>query len=77
MSKKVKYIIRQEFTSLIFILLLGALFIYDPSRTKNFSYPLAIQPEWRERFQILGWVIVYGGYPLRVVVKLFIWMKKR
>ncbi|MDA3939970.1 MAG: hypothetical protein PF693_11805 [Spirochaetia bacterium] len=76
MDKNIKTTIRQELTALIFILLLGALFIYDPSGTKNFSYPLAMRPEWRERFQILGWGIVYGGYPVRVVVKLFIWMKK-
>jgi hypothetical protein len=67
----------RELFALIFILLLGALFIYDPTGTKNFNYPLAMRPEWRERFQLLGWAIVYGGYPVRVAVKLFLWSKKQ
>ncbi len=75
MSKNITNIIIHELIVLIFILLIGALFIYDPSGTKNFSYPLAMRPEWRERFQFLGWGIVYGGYPLRVIIKLFIRMK--
>ena len=70
MSKTVKKIIFSELTALILILLLGFLFIYDPSGSKNFNYPLAMRPEWKERFRILGWGIVYGGYPLRVIVKL-------
>jgi len=76
MSKTVKNIIIREIIALIFILLLGTLFIYDPSGTKNFNYPLAMRPEWKERFRILGWGIVYGGYPLRVIVKLLIRQKK-
>ena len=77
MSKYVKNIFVRELLALIFILLLGALFVYDPSGTKSFSYPLAMRPEWRERFQVLGWGIVYGGYPVRVAVKLFLWAKKQ
>lgn len=77
MSKKVRIILIRELLALIFILLLGALFIYDPSGSKNFSYPLAMRPEWQERFQVLGWIIVYGGYPVRVAVKLFLWAKKK
>ena len=76
MSKKISNILIHEIITLIFILLLGALFIYDPSGTKNFSYPLAMRPEWKERFEILGWGIVYGGYPLRVIIKLTKWLKK-
>ncbi|RKX86988.1 MAG: hypothetical protein DRP58_03740 [Spirochaetes bacterium] len=76
MSKNINNIVITEIIVLIFILLLGALFIYDPSGTKNFSYPLAMRPEWRERFQILGWGILFGGYPIRVFIKLIIWMKK-
>ncbi len=77
MSNKVRNIIAGELFALILILLLGALFIYDPSGIKNFNYPLAMRPEWRERFQVLGWAIVYGGYPVRVAVKLFLWSKKQ
>ncbi len=76
MSEKVKNILIRELLALIFILLLGALFIYDPSGSKNFSYPLQIRPEWKERFAIMGWIIVYGGYPVRVAVKLFLRAKK-
>lgn len=76
MSKNVRNIVAKELFALTFILLLGALFIYDPTGTKKFSYPLAMRPEWRERFQILGWAIVYGGYPIRAAVKLFLWVKK-
>jgi hypothetical protein len=76
MSKTVKKIISGELLALIFILLLGFLFIYDPSGTKNFNYPLAMRPEWKERFEILGWGIVYGGYPLRITIKLIKWVKK-
>lgn len=68
-------IILHEIPVLIFILLLGALFIYDPSGSKNFSYPLAMKPEWQERFRIVGWGIIYGGYPLRITVKLIKWLK--
>lgn len=77
MSKNFITRLLHELIVLIFILLIGALFIYDPSGTKNFNYPLAMRPEWRERFQILGWGIVYGGYPVRVIVKLLIRIKKR
>jgi len=76
MSKNISKTITHEIIALIFILLLGTLFIYDPSGTKNFNYPLAMRPEWKERFRILGWGIVYGGYPLRVIVKLLIRQKK-
>ena len=76
MSKLVKFIIFREIIALIFILLLGALFIYDPTSSKDFNYPLAMRPEWKERFRILGWGIVYGGYPLRVIVKFLIRQKK-
>ncbi|MEA1910574.1 MAG: hypothetical protein U9N32_02735 [Spirochaetota bacterium] len=75
MCKNFKNIFFKELLALIFILLLGALFIYDPSGSKNFSYPLAMRPEWRERFRIIGWGIVYGGYPLRVIIKIIIWLK--
>ena len=77
MSKNIRNIVIRELFALVFILLLGALFIYDPTETKNFSYPLAMRPEWRERFQVLGWMIVYGGYPVRVAVKIFLWTKKQ
>ena len=77
MSEKVKNILVRELLALIFILLLGALFIYDPSGSKNFSYPLQMRPEWKERFTILGWIIVYGGYPVRAVVKLYLWAKNQ
>lgn len=71
MSKKLTNIFTQELIALIFILLIGAIFIYDPSGSKGFSYPLAMKPEWRERFSIIGWIIVFGGYPIRVAVKIF------
>ena len=77
MSKTVKKIIPSEIIAFVFILLLGALLIYDPSGTKNFNYPLAMRPEWQERFRIFGWGIVYGGYPLRVIIKLIIWLKRQ
>ncbi len=77
MSKNIRNIAAGELFVLIFILLLGALFIYDPSGSKNFSYPLQMRPEWKERFAILGWAIVYGGYPVRTAVKLFLWAKKQ
>lgn len=77
MSNKVKIILIRELLALIFILLLGALFIYDASGSKNFSYPLQMRPEWKERFATLGWFLVYGGYPIRVAVKLFLWPKKQ
>ena len=73
MSEKVKKVLIRELSTLIFILLLGALFIYDPTGSKNFSYPLAMRPEWRERFQVLGWAMVYGGYPVVAAVRLFRW----
>lgn len=76
MSKNVRNIVAKELFALTFILLLGALFIFDPTDTKSFNYPLAMRPEWRERFQVLGWAIVYGGYPVRAAVKLFLWVKK-
>lgn len=77
MNSKVHHILINELVALGFILLLGALFIYDPEGTKSFNYPLQMRPEWKERFTILGWFIVYGGYPSRVVVKLLFWIKKQ
>jgi hypothetical protein len=77
MSEKVINIFIRELLTLIFILLLGALFIYDPASTKNFSYPLQMRPEWKERFEILGWIIVLGGYPVRAAIKIFHWVKRQ
>ncbi|MCK5672294.1 MAG: hypothetical protein KAH95_02900 [Spirochaetales bacterium] len=77
MSKKVRNILIHELFFLIIILLLGALFIYDPAGSKSFSYPLQMRPEWKERFAILGWFIVYGGYPVRITVKIFLWTKNQ
>ena len=76
MKNKIKGIVIREFFSLIFILLLGALFMFDPSESKNFSYPLAMRPEWREKFQVVGQFIFYGGYPLRLLIIFYLWVKK-
>jgi hypothetical protein len=77
MSKKINNILIKEFFALIFILIIGAIFIYDPSNSKNFTYPLQMKPEWKDRFEVLGWIIVYGGYPARTAIKLFFWAKKQ
>ena len=76
MKNKIKDVVIREFFSLIFILLLGALFMFDPSGSKKFSYPLAMRPEWREKFRIVGQFIFYGGYPLRLLIIFYKWIKK-
>jgi len=51
--------------------------MFDPSGSKKISYPPARRPEWREKFQVRGQIIFHGGYPLRLLIIFYLWIKKQ
>lgn len=69
--------ITKELRILMFILFFGFLFAIDPTGVKNFNYPLAMRPEWQHRFNILGKALIYGGYPLSVLIRVTVWLFRR
>ncbi len=43
----------------------------------TWKYPLGFTQEWTERARLLGWIILVGGYPFSLLIRLVSYLFKR
>ncbi|MBI9097180.1 MAG: hypothetical protein JEY91_01820 [Spirochaetaceae bacterium] len=76
MKKKKEKFLREMKRWLIFILLGGFFVLFNPHRD-SWKFPMGVTAEWAERGRFLGWMIMTGGYPLSLIIRLLIYLLKR
>ena len=76
-EKKGKLIFKKEIKHLaLFLLAGGILILFNPERA-GWRFPMGFSYEWRERARLLGWILLIGGYPFSLLIRLAAFLIRR
>jgi hypothetical protein len=72
-----KSIFFRELRICLFIVFMGFLFMSTNTDSTAWRYPLSPSPDLAENIRIFGRIVLFGGYPLTIILRLFIKMIKK